>query len=1013
MDIPNLHIVHANHQQDWLKIASDLTGLAIIYEMSQQNTSYGLVMEQQQLVGIVTAKDLVRAIAQGHDLQKIIAVELINQPLVTIDITEIQDKGTIIEKLRQCHYQYLPIIDDQGQVLGVISSENQLGGLMETCYQTLEVRTAQLEKEIANRQLTQKLLSDRETRYRQSQARLNDVLNSAVATSIVSFRLFPNRDWEYDYQSPGCEALFGYTAEEIVSHKTLWMSQVEPEDREAVILPLFESLYAGGTAKVEFRFHHKDGSLRWIGATYTSRYEADGNYWVVTGISSDITQNKKTQAALRQSEERYRAIFDLTFQFVGLLTPEGIVLEANETALNFAGVQLADVINQPIWLTKWWQISSATQEQLKLAIAQAASGEFIRYQVDILGAGDKVATIDFSLKPVKDKTGKVVFLLPEGRDISDIKKTKLEIIRSRDLREAIFNESTDALFLVSTETLLTTDCNNRAVELFEATSKAELIGIEGQTLQKNQFTPQELNSLVTEINQRGFWCQELEYLTKKGNSFWGNLAVKQIQVAGQTMNLVRVTDISDRKRAEVTLQQQETFLRSIYDGVGQPIFVVDVVDDDFRFVGLNPAHERVTGLLTSNLQGKTPEQVLPPILAAQVRRHYQDCVDAGTNISYEECFPLQEQETWWITSLTPLRNEQGKVYRIVGNSVNITEQKHAQQKLELQAVIARNMAEGICLVRLADGVIVYTNRKFEQIFGYDTGELIGQHVSVLNYHQAEISPTDVHQAIAHTVITNDEASYEVNNIKKDGTPFWCRATTSVFEDLEHGKILVAVQQDITEHKQADEKIKASLKEKEVLLQEIHHRVKNNLGIVSSLLQMQSRRTQDAQAKSILLDSQNRIGSIALIHEKLYFSDNLAHIDFAQYITDLSSHLFYSYNISTSRIKMDIQVDHVNLDIEMAIPCGLIINELVSNALKYAFPNNCEGKIKIRLDKLEDKYILVVQDNGIGLPRDFDSKQAQTLGLTLVQGLVKQLKGSIEINSLPGAEFKIVFHKSRV
>jgi PAS domain S-box-containing protein len=367
--------------------------------------------------------------------------------------------------------------------------------------------------------------------------------------------------------------------------------------------------------------------------------------------------------------------------------------------------------------------------------------------------------------------------------------------------------------------------------------------------------------------------------------------------------------------------------------------------------------------------------------------------------------------------LTPLRDNNARIYRIVGNSINISDRKRAEQMLELQAVITRNIAEGICLVRASDGVIVYTNPKFDQMFGYDPGELIGHHVSIVNYADEYTTAEEVNQAIRTAVLHHGEANYEVQNVKKDGTPFWSSAMTTVFGHPEYGKVLVAVHQDITEQKQAQEQIRASLKEKEVLLKEIHHRVKNNLGIVSSLLQMQSRRIQDSQASIILRDSQNRIASIALVHEKLYRSEDLADIDFALYIPDLTTHLFDSYNVSSSQIKLNIQVDDASLDIETAIPCGLIINELVSNALKYAFPGNCGGEIHVRfyqeceplsLGLQQGKLILIIQDNGVGLPEKFDSKKAKTLGINLVQGLVKQLRGKLEIDSHQGTKFKITF-----
>lgn len=232
-----------------------------------------------------------------------------------------------------------------------------------------------------------------------------------------------------------------------------------------------------------------------------------------------------------------------------------------------------------------------------------------------------------------------------------------------------------------------------------------------------------------------------------------------------------------------------------------------------------------------------------------------------------------------------------------------------------------------------------------------------------------------------------------------------------------------LRQIITELQQAEECIKSSLREKEVLLKEVHHRVKNNLGIVSSLLQMQVRRTQDPEANTVLRDSQNRIASIALVHEKLYRSDDLANINFTQYIRDLIVYLFDSYNISSNRITLDVQVETVSLDAEIAIPCGLIINELVSNALKHAFPGDRKGKIQIRFSQVpvsrEESHpyrlTLTVQDNGIGLPDNFDTKRTKTLGLSLVYGLSKQIGGTIEIhsNSLQGTEFNLTFIRNNL
>ncbi|MFN6486030.1 MULTISPECIES: sensor histidine kinase [unclassified Nostoc] len=212
-----------------------------------------------------------------------------------------------------------------------------------------------------------------------------------------------------------------------------------------------------------------------------------------------------------------------------------------------------------------------------------------------------------------------------------------------------------------------------------------------------------------------------------------------------------------------------------------------------------------------------------------------------------------------------------------------------------------------------------------------------------------------------------------------------------------------------ERKQAEEQIKASLQEKEVLLKEIHHRVKNNLQIISSLLNLQAEYLKDNQAIEVFKDSQNRIESMALIHEKLYQSQDLARINFADYIRDLVTNLFYSYNVNSSAITLKMNVEEVFLVIDAAIPCGLIINELISNSLKYAFPQREPGEIYIEFCSIEENlFTLTISDNGVGFAPDFDFQATETLGLRLVKGLTHQIQGNIDFSSHNGVKYKIIF-----
>ena len=217
-----------------------------------------------------------------------------------------------------------------------------------------------------------------------------------------------------------------------------------------------------------------------------------------------------------------------------------------------------------------------------------------------------------------------------------------------------------------------------------------------------------------------------------------------------------------------------------------------------------------------------------------------------------------------------------------------------------------------------------------------------------------------------------------------------------------------LQIELAERRRIEAQITASLREKEVLLKEIHHRVKNNLQVISSLLDLQASNIEDSRTVDMFRDSQNRVNSMGLIHERLYQASDLARIDFAEYIQDLANNLFYSYAGNSESIELRIQVESIYLDVDTGIPCGLIINELVSNCLKYAFPEGSSGTIDIALRHEGDDMILSVCDDGVGLPPGMDYRKTSSLGLKLVSTLTRQLKGKIEVSSQNGSQFIIQF-----
>lgn len=804
--------------------------------------------------------------------------------------------------------------------------------------------------------------------------------------------------------------------EDALRDSSLLYRQFIPEDIPLLEEAVEESRLNLSVFDIQLRIRTPSDQLKWFHFCSTPRQLQDGRVaW--DGLVVDVTDLKNSEETLRKSqallEESQRVArlgnweFDLSSGKItwskglfDLFNREPALLEPSyEENLQLYHPEDGQKLHQAV------ERAIATGESYKEILRVPRNGSNGYFE----GIGHAEFNTD----------GQVIRLYGTAQDV-----TEREIaLRDRQKAEAALRES-EARFqaFMNNSPVLAwiTDSEGRVLYLNQTYLRTfkllpeEVIGQSIFDIYPDEIARQHFAHIqaVIQTNQ----VIEVSEVAPRPDGTLGEFLVYKFPILGlSAQKLVgRVAiDITERKILEQELAHKQKLLDAFINSA--PVGI-SILDRKLRFSFINEALAEINGIPVGAHIGKTIQEIIPD-LTPKLEQVLQDVLTTGKPILDLEIsgqtLKLPGVIRTWLASYFPIQSEVDEPISVGIVVVEISDRKRAEQMLELQAVITRNMAEGICLVDATDGMFVYANRKFEQMFGYEPGELIGQHVSIVNYGKEHTTPEEVNQAIRTAVLQYGEATYEVHNVKKDGTPFWCNATASVFEHPEYGSVLVAIQQDITEHKQAQEKIKASLKEKEVLLKEIHHRVKNNLGIVSSLLQMQCRRTQDPLVAAILRDSQNRIASIALVHEKLYRSENLANIDFAQYIPDLTTHLFDSYNVSSSKIQLKIQVDNASLDIETAIPCGLIINELVSNALKYAFVGNRAGEIEVKFyQESESTLTLIIRDNGIGLPENFDNKKANTLGITLVQGLVKQLRGKLEIDSDQGTQFKITFTNSR-
>jgi two-component sensor histidine kinase len=253
------------------------------------------------------------------------------------------------------------------------------------------------------------------------------------------------------------------------------------------------------------------------------------------------------------------------------------------------------------------------------------------------------------------------------------------------------------------------------------------------------------------------------------------------------------------------------------------------------------------------------------------------------------------------------------------------------------------------------------------------------------------------------------APYEMPHIRKVGSIFEAQVTLSAAVDRSSQVVGISkVMRDITSQKNIENQIRASLREKDVLLREIHHRVKNNLQVIASLLNIQLSAERSDAARKSLLESQSRIQSMALVHQLLYLSKDLANIDAGEYLSKLTSRLVETYNIAPDRIVVHVFAQPIRLDIDRAIPCGLIVNELVTNALIHGFPDQRSGRIWVTIERAGDDVLLTVADDGIGMPADLQIEKATTFGLRIAHTLTMQLDGTISLTREHGTAIRVVF-----
>ncbi|MEG4343314.1 PAS domain S-box protein [Microcoleus sp. A003_D6] len=547
----------------------------------------------------------------------------------------------------------------------------------------------------------------------------------------------------------------------------------------------------------------------------------------------------------------------------------------------------------------------------------------------------------------------------------------------------------------------------RFTDFLVPAEKTKQIEIFAQFLARSCIQPQTANSPY-----------ETVHIRKDGTPV--HLRVNSIVNQGENGAILGLcgtaTDISDRKRSEEALQEATDQLLAVLDAVPG---LISWISSDLRYIGVNQHLATSFKLSPKSFVGQEINFLDKGSAFGEVIRNF---FDSSSQQTWQE-IDIEINGCVRNYLIVAQKYHQGTAAVSVGT--DITDRKRAEAlknklicSLQESEHKFRSLYEATsdAVMLLDEKEFFDCNRATLKIFGCSNKtEFYGKHLSEFSppFQPNGQDSASLATQRMNTAMQTGSCRFDWVHKRLDGSEFSAEILLNAME-INGEKFFQAVVRDITERKRDEEKIKASLAEKDVLLQEIHHRVKNNLQVISSLLKLQSRYIQDSRVSEMLKESQNRVRSMALVHEQLYQSKNLSDIDFAEYIDNLSHNLFQAYEIHAEGVKLETNIAPCSLNIDTAVPCGLIINELVTNSLKYAFTGQTKGKIKIdfTLDK-NTVCVLTVSDSGIGFPQDLDYRKARTLGLRLVGSLVKQIRGKIELLETAGTTFKITFSQPKL
>jgi PAS domain S-box-containing protein len=755
----------------------------------------------------------------------------------------------------------------------------------------------------------------------------------------------------------------------------------------------------GQTLTVEEMLTAATGEQHVLLTTKTPRYDAEGKVIGLVGIAHDITARKRAEAALEAERGLLRTLIDVLPVSIYVKDTRSRFLVANDECARAVGAaspeELLGKTDADFFPP---ELAAAFREDERKVLA----GESVVNLEEASVHPDGTARTELTTKvPLRDEAGAIIGLVGVSRDISERKQADEALRASEALLRSITDHTEDCIFVKDREsrTIFMNPAGFRANALPPETllghSDAEFIE---DPAEAEKFLAHDRR--VMESGQTETVEEELTSATGEKRVLLTTKAPR-FDSAGNVIGLVGVArDITAQKAAENALRESEQRLRSIIEAEPE---CVKVISRQGKLLEMNAAG--LAMLDAARLEEVSTKPLLSFIASehhsAFMALHHQVMAGKAATLGYET-IGLKGTRRWLETHAVPLRDAAGNVTALLGVTRDVTAQKQAE------AALRESHERYELVVAGADAAIwdwdvrakrVYYSRRWKELRGYAEDEISDREEEWSSrIHDAD-SARVIAALRAHVEGSAPVFAEEYRIRCKDGSWKWVLDRGIALRDEAGQAVRVAGSEtDITERKRAEEELKASLHEKEVLLREVHHRVKNNLQIVSSLLNLQSRQLTDPALTAIFANTRDRVRAMASVHERLYESGDFAEVDLARHLGVLVRMLTRAHAPAGVTIQPVLQLEPVTVDLNTAVPLSLIANELIINALKYAFAGNREGTFTVALRADGAHCELRIADDGPGFPEALDPATTRTLGLRLVRDLAKQIRAQLEIDS---------------